>query len=229
MFTSRLFGLPAWRLRGFQVHVYSFGCRAFSRSGAFAGVDRLRGASRPWTRSAEERLRALVAQGKPDAEIASLLDRNITAIRFKKQRMVTGNDSIRKMMWTQAENDTLLELYRAGRSMQEIMEQIPNRTLLAIRSHLAVIADSPSCPRRRFQEWTAGDDRTLRELYAQQLSWKAIAARMERSIKACISRHTRVDACPPSRRQRRWSSEEVERMLMLQADGTCIALIPHRA
>lgn len=90
---------------------------------------------RRWTADDDRKLVAFVEQGKPDEEIAAVLDRSARAVNLRRWHL---GSRIRRAPWTPEEENTLmaeLEAHRPYRAIAKIL----GRTECAVRSRASLL------------------------------------------------------------------------------------------
>jgi hypothetical protein len=87
-----------------------------------------------WTEAEDEEIRAGVAAGERNAQIAERLPgRTLDAVESRRTKLLKGQRSVAER-WTEAEDAALREGFESGKTWREIAEGLPNRTMLAAQS-----------------------------------------------------------------------------------------------
>ena len=77
-----------------------------------------------------------------------------------------------KKKWSLEEREQLLALKRENKSWEEIAEEIPGRSIGALKGQYNKLQRDVSVPKRATSRWTAEEDNYLRQLAEEDLSWE---------------------------------------------------------
>lgn len=176
---------------------------------------------REWTTTDDERLIELNAQGMARKEIALLLNRSPASIGSRTHRIRCGIKPKQRRDWSQTEDETLLELDRAGKTLPQIAQAFPDRSFHAVKRHRCYLKVQTSNNQKRIpSSWSVDEDKRLLEYYHEKLPWPSIAARIGKTKHSCESRVRRTRQDFPSTVAKLWSEEDMETLLRLKAHGT---------
>ena len=133
--------------------------------------------------------------------------------------------------WTPKEDKILTDMRSIGKPWDEIHAQIPNRTRIAVMSRWNAITPRSKDGRltkywsRKSPRYTAEDDRKFEKLIDRDKwgsKYNAISARFPERSPTAVSEyyrralHPKVRGWPKPRNQRKWTREEVSRLLSLR-------------
>jgi hypothetical protein len=170
--------------------------------------------TRPWSRAADDLVRAADAAGLPLAEVARRLGRPAGAVRWR--RRVLGLQRRGARAWTPAEDQTLGRAWRRGGELARLGRRL-ERSPAALRLRAVELGLVQPPPRRR---WQPDEDRRLRAGYAQGLTCAAIAADLPgRTAGAVAARARKLGLASYARR---WTRQEDAQLLRLGEYGTSL-------
>lgn len=188
-------------------------------------------ASRPrhWTVEERDRVLALQSSGKSSREIAMDLGRTMEAVSSQLARLRAGS-SVRRARkpWTPEEDERMLSLLRAGRSVQEIGVSL-DRHRTSVHARRRALQQGPAKPRRR---WTDSEKDEARRMYKAGIRIADIAERLHRSVAGITSRLSYLVGLSDKHR-RKWTAEETQTLLRLRNQeglsyGCIASLMPGR-
>ena len=184
----------------------------------------LKRAGRSWTDEEEILLLKLRKEGKSWSEIAKLIPERTWRASQKRHGQLTRGSSEPKRkkgkLWTDEENERLMEQKEMGKSWKEIAQQLPGRNLNSIQSHYRYLLTSRKAPENVLVRYTPEEDRRLLELAKTDLSWSERAKLFPgRSQSSLQGRYTQLGQEPSIRES--WTTEKDERLIeLLKTDLT---------
>ena len=129
----------------------------------------------PWTAEEEERLVELRDQRKSWAELSILLPgRTWTALKTRYNRLTKDRRTTRMnlRLWTDEEEELLIELMEMDVSDEELVQYFPGRSLGSIKAKSSYIFNDASIPNRIRREYTAEEDELILELGKENIPWE---------------------------------------------------------
>lgn len=152
-----------------------------------------------WTSDEEKLLLKLRGQRMSWAEIEKYFPgrgwKSISSKYYDLVRDSSAKKPTRKIkFWTREENELLLKLVETNASWEEIGEQLPGRTLGALKRHYSVLTKgSRQAPESVTKEFSAEEDKLLLDLDKKGVPWKGRVKFFEnRTLKALQSRLSKI-------------------------------------
>lgn len=178
---------------------------------------------REWTTSEEEQLKDLTTQRCSPSNIALVLGRTEVSVKehIRWMRKTTSSDKNKKY-WTREENEILLKLDREGKILAQIAEALPLRTYRAVSNQRSILKSQKAADVSNTcvsTGWTDEQDQLLLQLYDQQVPAQTIVKRTGKNFGQVRNRLRIVRPGAPGRELKRWSGEDVEKLLDLNSQG----------
>jgi IS30 family transposase len=146
-------------------------------------------------------------QGKSTREIATLLGRTLQSVQTQIFLLVPPQGR-RFSTWTEEERHKLIELTKAGRSVEEIMESMgrTREAVVVMQRQIAGVRFKKLSPKteRGYLDWTEEEHQRLRELALAGHSIDELARLMGRTRISITVRCRRVLNLEYDRKQKRY-------------------------
>lgn len=161
-----------------------------------------------------------------NTSIWTLRDRHgVCSARCQARSLVSVKTCFaRPVRWTPEDDDLIKKLRSSGRSTHQIQDELPNRPLTSLRIRIALLTSTRERVRRAPStspgQWTEAEDALLLHR-SKETPWVEILPQLPgRSYKSMLHRYKELLSRPAaersSSRYRRWSPQEIERMIELR-------------
>ena len=202
----------------------------------------------PWTPEEEDRLCALVGEGRPLRQISRRLNRTLPEVRRHLQAVLSPYAVLDEPSpWSDAEDRQLRTWYGQGKRLDFIAEEL-NRSEPEVRARLlslhetdrwedAVLAEEADVrfrlDSRRGKCWSAGERQQLQQMFERRESAKKMARTLGRSERAVLFQlsalglHDQTCYGIPEER-RRWSDEDTLALTQLYEAGCSVKVMALR-
>lgn len=157
-----------------------------------------------WSKDEVQRALDMDKQGMTARKIAAELGRPIEATRMKLKRMgpaargrygdappPRGAAVQRKDAWTTEEEQKLIDMKVAGKSIRE-MAKVLGRGDTAVSMRIRLMRGRPFGPKLPKESWTDAEDRQLMDGRAAERPYSDIATEMGRSVRSLQNRYRRL-------------------------------------
>ena len=180
-------------------------------------------AKRVWTAAEDEHLLALKNEGVPWSEITTRFpDRTYAAISQRYYLLTKDPTAPGKAIdrrWRPREEEILREQEAAGKSVKEIAEYLPGRTVNAIRAKLYQLRKPGRAPPEIARpRWKPEEIQTLRDALEAGLSFKEISQKLGRSVQA-VGVKANLSGLRSPLRGDDWTSDEVAFLRQAVGEG----------
>ena len=178
-----------------------------------------------WTAGEEKRLLELRGEGKSWNELIEYFPGRTWRALQTKYSDLTGNPSAltrRVVPWTPEENKRVLELVEAGKSWNEIAEDLPGRTVRAIRQQYRHLTKGTLAPKKVHKQYTAEEDKVIIKALEEGKNWTEISQLMGRdshSLTDRINYLKRLSRPVPAGKLTLYTTAELEKMRELREKG----------
>ena len=138
--------------------------------------------------------------------------RTWTALRSKYRVLTRDTSAVRKSrgrLWTDEEDKKLIVLVENNKSWEEMVEDLPGRSVTAMKARLSYLKNGLTAPETVRKRYTPDEDKKLLALRELNMPWEKIAESIPgRSEQALRDRYWFLRSPPSERRSHiTWSSE----------------------